>query len=72
MIGVHQGDCDAINDMGLIHRKGNDPLSWHAHVLDQQCCCDGAAEDHAAAEGPVQPCRASLEVHTACHVSSIM
>lgn len=57
VIGIHQRDCDAINDMWLVHGEGDDPLCWHAHVLDEQGCSDGAAEHHATAEGAIQPCR---------------
>lgn len=56
MVGIHQDDCDPINDMGDVDRQRDDALCWQTHVLLQQGCSYGAAVHDAAAEGAVQSC----------------
>ena len=56
MVGIHQDDCDPINDMGSVDRQRDDPLCWQTHVLLQQGCSYRAAVNDATAEGAVQSC----------------
>lgn len=60
MVGVHQDDCDPVNDMGGVDRQRDDPLCWQTHILLQQGCSDGAAVDDATAKGAVQPCNIGM------------
>lgn len=54
MIGIHQSHADAVNDNRGVHRQWDDTLCWHAHVLGEQCGCDGTAVDYSTTEGTVQ------------------
>ena len=56
VIGIHEGDGDAINAVGCVYRQRNDALCWQTHVFHQQRRCDGTAVYHATAEGAIQPC----------------
>ena len=57
MVGIHQNDCDPVNDMGGVNRQRDDPLCWQTHILLQQGCSYGAAVDDATAKRAVQPCK---------------
>ena len=56
MVGVHQDDCDPINDMWGVDRQRDHPLCCKTHVLLQQGCSYGAAVHDPAAERAVQSC----------------